>query len=154
MWVTDNNSKYSYVQLVEDDTTKIELAIIEGTFRYFEGSWQDTGINVTNNQLYQHKIIFDCFTDIFNWYIDGNLTVQDGGFKNYAQEIDNLVFSSHASDLEYSLYVGAIKYDVYIDYICNTVVHNGNTWTFNFNEPFLTGTHTLEIVANDTLGYI
>ena len=89
MWGTDNNSKYSYVELEEDDTAKIELAIINGTFRYFEGFWRDTGIIAANNQLYNHKIIFDCFTDTFNWYIDGNLTVQKSGFKNLAQEIDN-----------------------------------------------------------------
>ncbi|MHA2252946.1 MAG: hypothetical protein ACXAD7_21465, partial [Candidatus Kariarchaeaceae archaeon] len=155
LWGTTNNSKYSYITFLEGQVNIIKLAIIDGTFQYFEGSWQDTGKVAVNGQIFNHKIVFVCANESFDWYIDNNLIVSNGNFKTGATHLNVMTIETDAAHSDYSVYFDTVKFNSYVEYeFSGSIDTTGTSWTFNFNEPLLTGTHGLTIVANDSLGYI
>ncbi|KKL69350.1 hypothetical protein LCGC14_2115830, partial [marine sediment metagenome] len=89
LWATNDKSKFSVVNLNQDNSTMVSLMIRYGEFQYFEGIWKSTGINVSDNQFYTHKILIDCVTDNFIWYID-EFAVASGSFKSNADYINEL----------------------------------------------------------------
>ncbi|KKK48770.1 hypothetical protein LCGC14_3141790, partial [marine sediment metagenome] len=155
LWGTDNSSSYSYITFLEDQSSAIELAIIDGSFHYLEGSWQDIGVNALNNQIYSHKIVFDSISDTFDWYIEDTLRVSDGNFKSDSSHINILTIKTSSSHSNYSVYFDSIKFNAYIEHaFSGTTDISGNSWTFYFDEPLLTGIQSIKVIANDTLGYV
>ena len=113
MWGSDNSLKYSYITLSEGQLSTVEIAIVDGSFRYFDGIWRDTGVSVTNGNLYNHKIVFDCVDDTYDWYINGFLEVSDANFNSSSSLIDSFIVKTSNLHSDYSFYFDSITFYAY-----------------------------------------
>ncbi len=106
---TSDNSGGSRISI--GSTMAILLEIRVGTFQYYDGGWQDTGVTTPNDTLFHHKIVFDSVTDTFDWAItdkDGNILYNGNGLSFWTglSSIDG-VYIQNLQNIPMTLYFDA-----------------------------------------------
>ncbi|MHA2029619.1 MAG: hypothetical protein ACW99Q_09540, partial [Candidatus Kariarchaeaceae archaeon] len=149
-WRTSDSSKRSAVKLYEDDSQRIYLGYLSETFcGYWNDQYQYSTINILSDTWYHHKLKFNCSSDSYDWYINGELALS-GLFDNVGDGINRFELKTYNSHTGYDVYFDEIKFT--LGFIGDVDV-SGNIWTFNFNDALLNGTYGLILFANDSLGY-
>ncbi len=92
--VTDDITKPTFFQILSGVTRGPYVAIRNSKFEWYDGVFNDSGKVPTNNVISHHKIIFDCATDTYDWYIDEVLAVADIPFENVATDLDNIALKT------------------------------------------------------------
>lgn len=114
-WATDDNTREQLFQLMESTALKVSLKIDSGKFWYYSGAWNDTGITATNNTLFHLKLIFDCTTDTYSWYINEQIVANNANFLAVADGIDQIqIFLNEP--VAHSTYIDAVAYSWDTDY--------------------------------------
>ncbi|MFX0132035.1 MAG: hypothetical protein ACFFDN_00185 [Candidatus Hodarchaeota archaeon] len=87
-WGCNDISLSSYVK-ISYALTGIQLRIYNGKYQYQDnvGIWHDCTAIPANKKLDHHKIVFDCDTDTFDWYINQELQFDDALFKTPANNL-------------------------------------------------------------------
>jgi hypothetical protein len=112
-WAISDNSKSSYAMVRNVDRgILIYLAMDSGTFQYNNGTLQDTGVSVSSGVFYHHKIIFDTSVNLFDWYIESVLEVDNGEFyqTGTGYPLDELKLQGNFAQSGYYAYFDAIGY--------------------------------------------
>jgi hypothetical protein len=112
---------------------------------------------VNSNQWYHHKIIFDCNTDTFDWYIDGILEADDAEFRNSRSTLDYFRFYSWTTHQDYSFYLDAVGYSWDPNYNIEENTQEGlllsyeTVIVFNWVGYSLDGQNNQTILGNTTI---
>ena len=110
-WSTNDSVKNSYVQFRNSTLIiAINLKIFNNLFYYYSDGWNSIGIVASNNVWYHNQIIFNCTSQYFDWYINGILVKDDGGFNNIVNFINVFYIQSLQGDNNYLSYYDAIGY--------------------------------------------
>jgi hypothetical protein len=80
------NTKY-YTMLLGSPNGIYIAYRCSGTLGVYDGSWQDYGDPYSSNIWYHNKIVFNCTSDTFEWYVNGE---QIGGTFNFQYGIDTV----------------------------------------------------------------
>ncbi len=115
-WETSDISKNSIIFIKKGASVGVALYINNSKFRYYDGAFQDSGAVPTNNVISRHKVVFDCATDTFDWYINGVKEVDGGGFWNVQDDLDRITFRTVDIDTGYTTLFDAISYSWDVNY--------------------------------------
>jgi len=109
-WYFSDSAKTVLFYLQNDTDTMISILTISGKFKYYDGEdLTDTGISVISNKWYHSKIIFNCTSDLFDFYLD-NIQILSGiDFRTVADNLEGL-FIRTGSTGNYQIYFDAIGY--------------------------------------------
>ena len=116
-----------------------------GDYEYYDGSWHDVGVDATAGIFDHHKLVFDCNSDTFDWYINENLVQNDGAFRTSATYLNSIAF--HGQWLQ-----NAHKNTHWVDaigYSWNSEYSTGDNLEQRFPTGYYPGTYGFE---NDAEG--
>lgn len=133
-WLTDDIAKTSGINFRESTSLSISIYITNGQFLYYSGGYHSV-MKAESNQWFHNKIIFDCSTDTFDWYINGIKKVNNGLFRTNSTNIDDMYIYSSGSQGNYNGYYDAIGFSWLSNY---TVGLNINPIIENVNSNLLT----------------
>lgn len=89
-WGCNDITKHNQVQFRDITSIGTRLRIEASKYQYRDDAdvWQDATATPTNNILDHHRIVWDCVTDTFDWYINGVLDQNDAEFDVPQDEIN------------------------------------------------------------------
>ncbi|MFX1555251.1 MAG: hypothetical protein ACFFBV_15110, partial [Promethearchaeota archaeon] len=112
-WRTTDASDYFTIFLNDGISTAVRIYIEDDQFKYFNEIFPQTARSASDNTWYHHKIVFDCTTDRYDWYIDGVLEAENVKFFSYPPNvvaIDSMEFTTLWQDADYHNYIDAVGY--------------------------------------------
>ncbi|MEJ2251050.1 MAG: hypothetical protein P8Y97_15535, partial [Candidatus Lokiarchaeota archaeon] len=177
-WGADNAHELTIVNLMNGDSEIIHLTIHDNEFYYTGGGETTfaTGVFVSNNRLYHNHIEFNCSLNLFDWYINDQLVVHDGLFRNNSTFIDSMRIITGWSASNVRQYIDAIGYSWDPTYDIGKNLYEGILLDFNCSfewnwigysldgqtiqsidgdlvlETPAVGIHSLQLYANDSYG--
>ncbi|MHA2029617.1 MAG: LamG-like jellyroll fold domain-containing protein, partial [Candidatus Kariarchaeaceae archaeon] len=118
-WRTSDVSDDCDVILNDGSTTAVYIEINNDKFKYWDGvGWGYASVTPQDDTWYHHKIVFDCTTDTYDWYIDGELEADDKDFKEIGVvAIDEMYIGTNgigSSDVH--TYIDAVGFSWDADY--------------------------------------
>ncbi|MEJ2249301.1 MAG: hypothetical protein P8Y97_06530, partial [Candidatus Lokiarchaeota archaeon] len=176
-WGADNAHELTIVNLMNGDSPVIHLTMHDNEF-YYTGGGIDfaTSIFADNNRLYYNRIEFNCSLNLFDWYINDQLVVDDGLFRDNSTFVDSMRFITGWSASSVRQYVDAIGYSWDPTYDIGKNLYEGILLDFNCSfkwnwigysldgqtnksidgdlvlEMPAVGIHSLQLFANDSYG--
>jgi len=117
-FASDDTDKYTIIYLFNEiGQLCTSFHIYGGNFRYWDAQWGTHVIRTgaEDNVWYHWKIVFNCSTDTYDLYIDGQLEASSIAFMNSATTLNSMNFNSGGSHTGYNLYFDAIGYCWYTE---------------------------------------
>jgi len=112
-WVSANDtSKAFYMRILASISEKAAVIRIENDYIYCRGSTTWTNVkSISNDKWYHFRIEFDCSTDTYNCWIDGNLEAANYGFMDGdISSVRDLQLYTTGAGADYEVYVDAVGY--------------------------------------------
>jgi hypothetical protein len=126
--------------------------IYDGQLQYDDlGGISHNVKSVNPNQWYHHKIVFDCDTDTFDWYIDGILEVNDAEFRYSRSNLDYFRFYTWHDHTGYSFYIDAVGYSWDPNYSIGENTQQGLLLSFECNVGPNRTKYSLDGQSNQTI---
>lgn len=137
-WQTNSTSSYNWISFRDDGAHIAFFGITSDTFRYYDGSWQDSGITAVEDVWYHHRVILNTDTEkLIEWYINGILEIENKDFWNSINDgIDEMMISTDTVPKDYRVFVDAI----------------GFSWDFYFYSDIIDFTN--DIIGNEPINWI
>lgn len=159
-WVSANDtSKAFYMRILASISERAAVIRIENDYIYCRGSTTWTNVkSISNNRWYHFRIEFDCSTDTYNCWIDGNLEAANYGFMDGdLSSVRNLQLYTTGAEENYEVYVDAVGYSWDSNYNIGDNFHEGllisyrNSTTLDWVGYSLNGQSTNTIYGNTTI---
>ncbi|MHA2251721.1 MAG: hypothetical protein ACXAD7_15260, partial [Candidatus Kariarchaeaceae archaeon] len=134
-WRTDDATDPFHIFLYDYTSITAAVYIFDDEFQYWDGvAWQQASITPEDNKWYHHKIVFDCTSDTFDWYIDGVLEAHDIDFTQNGDAVDAMLMGTSVQTSDAHTYIDAI----------------GFSWDDNYN----IGDNTVPICLENEVLYV
>ena len=78
-WKSSDASKAGQIVFMEDATVCIHIKLDNSQFQYYDGSWHNVKA-ASSDTWYHHTFIWDDSSNMFDWYIDDVLELDNGGY--------------------------------------------------------------------------
>ena len=118
----------------------VEIQFDGNTFRYYNGSTLMTDQSITQFNWYHIVIVFDCETDTYDLYLDGNLIAAGINFRYSATTLNSFGAHTRGNQNGYTTYIDAVSYSWEGEYIPTGIAGVIGNITLNTNggvEPIL-----------------
>lgn len=149
--VNESNTKFTDIKF---QWNGIYLRIMNGLFQYHDGiSFKSTGLSVINNKFYHHKIIFNCSTDLFSWYIDNVKYADSISFYGNLDYITHFYIYSISTHFDYIIKIDNIDYSWINGYYENRIndVIPLNDSNYNMYKSEFQNYETIDIYPNQDI---
>lgn len=178
-WVSTNDtSKAFYMRILASISERAVIMRIENDYIYCQDSttWRVVK-SISNNKWYHFSIEFDCSTDTYNCWIDGNLEAADYGFGDGdISSVSKLQLYTTNIEADYEVYVDAVGYSWDTNYNIGDNLNEGLLLSFTNNTKLdwigysldgqenrtiygnttistpVDGIHNIQLFGNDSLG--
>jgi len=159
-WVSTNDtSKAFYMRILASISERAVIMRIENDYIYCQDSttWRVVK-SISNNKWYHFSIEFDCSTDTYNCWIDGNLEAADYGFGDGdISSVSKLQLYTTNIEADYEVYVDAVGYSWDTNYNIGDNLNEGLLLSFTNNTKLdwigysLDGQSTKTIYGNTSI---
>lgn len=138
-WISTTDAWwFSGITLGNDSIRAIYIVIYQDKFQFYNGTFNDIGLEAIDNTWYHVKLIFNCTNDLYDIWINGMELQINVNFENPIITIKKLYFISNTGHSSYSTFYDAIGYS-----------WDGNSTNYDFTSLYLdTGDSYTENLEN------